>query len=59
MGPQGPEPDMTRFLSGHPEEIGPLPKTAAAAPFVWSGFGTNTAFSGTIKPVVNHVITRT
>jgi mono/diheme cytochrome c family protein len=46
MGPQGPEPDMTRFLSGHPEEIGPLPKTAAAAPFVWSGFATNTAFSG-------------
>ena len=24
MGPHGPEPDMTRFLSGHPEEIGPL-----------------------------------
>src|SRR5262249_31078868 len=46
MGPQGPEPDMTRFLSGHPEDIGPLPKTAAAAPFIWSGFGTNTAFSG-------------
>jgi hypothetical protein len=46
MGLQGPEPDMTRFLSGHPEEIGPLPKTAAAAPFVWSGFATNTAFSG-------------
>jgi hypothetical protein len=28
------EPDMTRFLSGHPEAIGPLPKTATAAPFV-------------------------
>lgn len=46
MGPQGPEPDMTRFLSGHPEQIGPLPKTAAAAPYLWSGFGTNTAFTG-------------
>ena len=33
MGPQGPEPDMTRFLSGHPEQIGPLPKAAAAAPY--------------------------
>src|SRR6478672_12874009 len=46
MGPQGPEPDMTRFLSGHPEQIGPLPKAAAAAPYIWSGFGTNTAFTG-------------
>ena len=46
MGPQGPEPDMTRFLSGHPEQIGPLPETKAAEPYVWSGFGTNTAFSG-------------
>ena len=46
MGPQGPEPDMTRFLSGHPEQIGPLPKAAAAAPYLWSGFGTNTAFTG-------------
>lgn len=31
MGPQGPEPDLTRFLSGHPEQIGPLPKSGAAA----------------------------
>jgi hypothetical protein len=46
MGPHGPEPDMTRFLSGHPQEIGPLPNARAAEPFVWSGFGTNTAFSG-------------
>lgn len=46
MGPQGPEPDTTRFLSGHPEEIGPLPNAKAAEPFVWSGFGSNTAFSG-------------
>ena len=46
MGPQGPEPDMARFLSGHPEQIGPLPNVTAAAPFLWSAFGTNTAFSG-------------
>ena len=46
MGPQGPEPDMTRFLSGHPEEIGPLPETKANEPFLWSGFPTNTAFAG-------------
>jgi hypothetical protein len=46
MGPQGPEPDMDRFLSGHPEQIGPLPMAKAAEPFLWSGFATNTAFSG-------------
>jgi len=46
MGPQGPEPDMDRLLSGHPEQIGPLPNSKAAEPFVWSAFGTNTAFSG-------------
>jgi hypothetical protein len=46
MGPEGPEPDMSRFLSGHPEEIGPLPNAKAAEPFLWSAFPTNTAFSG-------------
>ena len=46
MGPQGPEPDMDRFLSGHPEQIGPLPNAKAGEPFLWSAFGTNTAFSG-------------
>jgi hypothetical protein len=46
MGSQGPEPDMTRFLSGHPEQIGPLPNVQAPEPFISSGFGTNTAFSG-------------
>src|SRR5688572_32481253 len=46
MGPQGPEPDMDRFLSGHPEQIGRLPMAKNAEPFLWSGFATNTAFSG-------------
>ena len=46
MGPNGPEPDMTRFLSGHPEQIGPLPAVEPGKPFLWAGFGTNTAFTG-------------
>jgi len=46
MGPRGPEPDMTRFLSGHPEQIGPLPNLKAAEPYVALSFGTNTAYSG-------------
>jgi len=46
IGPNGPEPDMTRALSGHPEQIGPLPGTKAAEPYLWSAFATNTAFSG-------------
>ena len=46
MGPKGPEPDLARFLSGHPEQMGPLPATAAQGPWLWSGAATNTAFSG-------------
>jgi mono/diheme cytochrome c family protein len=46
MGPKGPEPDMDRFLSGHPEQIGPLPATKTPAPYAWSGAPTMTAFSG-------------
>ena len=46
MGPQGPEPDMARMLSGHPEEIGPLPEVKAPEPYVSMGFATNTAYSG-------------
>jgi hypothetical protein len=46
MGPNGPEPDMSRFLSGHPEEIGRLPNVRAVEPFVGSAFPTNTAYSG-------------
>src|SRR5262245_65827990 len=25
LGPNGPEPDMSRMLSGHPEQVGALP----------------------------------
>jgi mono/diheme cytochrome c family protein len=48
MGPQGPEPDMTRMLSGHPEGMKmPLaPKLSPAEPWNWSGAATLTAFAG-------------
>ncbi|HZT76581.1 MAG TPA: hypothetical protein VFA27_07975 [Vicinamibacterales bacterium] len=46
LGPNGPEPDMTRFLSGHPEPMGPLPAAAPRGAWLWSGAATNTAFSG-------------
>lgn len=47
MGPQGPEPDMSRMLSGHPEVL-PMPPAPALGdgPWVWAGAGTNTAFAG-------------
>lgn len=46
VGPQGPEPDMSRFLTGHPEQMGPLPAKVSDGPWVWSAAGTNTAFTG-------------
>jgi mono/diheme cytochrome c family protein len=47
MGPNGPEPDMTRMLSGHPQglHMPPAPKLPPG-PWVWVGAGTNTAFAG-------------
>lgn len=46
MGPQGPEPDMSRMLSGHPESLQMPPAPAAQGPWIWSGAATNTAFAG-------------
>jgi mono/diheme cytochrome c family protein len=46
MGAKGPEPDMARFLSGHPEQMGPLPAATAQGPWLWAGAATNTAFAG-------------
>ena len=46
MGPKGPEPDMSRFLTGHPEQIGPLPSAKSQGPWLWAGAATNTAFAG-------------
>jgi hypothetical protein len=47
MGPQGPEPDMTRMLSGHPESAHLPPSLPRMGePWQWAGTGTNTAFVG-------------
>jgi hypothetical protein len=47
MGPKGPEPDMSRRLSGHPQGL-KLPKAPAPDPtgWMWAGNATNTAFAG-------------
>ena len=46
MTPIGPEPDATRLLSGHPEQIGALPRSTPHGPWPVSAAATNTAFSG-------------
>lgn len=47
MGPNGPEPDQSRLLSGHPESLKmPPPPKLGNGPWVWAGAGTNTAFAG-------------
>jgi len=46
MGPNGPEPDMTRFLSGHPEDakLGPVPKPQGG--WLFAGSADFTAWAG-------------
>jgi hypothetical protein len=47
IGPKGPEPDMTRALSGHPADVVmPPPPKLPAGPWTWMGAATNTAFAG-------------
>ncbi len=46
MGAKGPEPDMARLLSGHPEGMTLPPPPAGAGPWIWAGIASNTAFSG-------------
>jgi cytochrome c553 len=46
MGPNGPEPDMTRALSGHPTDLIVPPAPAPTGPWIWSGTASNTAFAG-------------
>lgn len=46
MTAQGPVPDFSRALSGHPQGLALPPPPAAAGPWVWGGAGTNTAFWG-------------
>lgn len=47
LGPKGPERDMSRALTGHPEGMAmpPAPKLPPG-PWVWAGSGTMTAFAG-------------
>ena len=47
LGPNGPEPDMARMLSGHPEQVViTAPAQSPVAPWVMVAAATNTAFSG-------------
>ena len=46
MTPSGPEPDMTRLLSGHPASLKMPPPPALSAEWAWTGAATNTAFAG-------------
>jgi hypothetical protein len=46
MGANGPEPDMSRYLSGHPSQFKVVAKQPLPEPWVWAGAGTNTAFFG-------------
>ena len=48
MGPNGPEPDMSRMLSGHPESLKmtPPPALPANSPWMVTSTGTNTAHAG-------------
>jgi mono/diheme cytochrome c family protein len=45
-GANGPEPDMTRMLSGHPQDAALPSPPAPAGPWIVSGSDTNTAWSG-------------
>jgi mono/diheme cytochrome c family protein len=46
MGPNGPEPDRSRALSGHPESIQLSPPPKGDDSWTWFGAATNTAFAG-------------
>jgi hypothetical protein len=46
MGPKGPEPDMTRALSGHPQDMVLPPPPKVEAPWVMTAAATNTAWAG-------------
>ena len=46
LGPKGPEPDMTRALSGHPQDMKLPPAPAVQEPWVMVAAGTNTAYAG-------------
>ena len=46
LGPRGPEPDMTRALTGHPADFTLPPPPPASGPWVGHIAATNTAWAG-------------
>ena len=46
MGPNGPEPDMTRALSGHPADMPVMKPPALNEQWIMAGAATNTAWYG-------------
>ena len=46
VGPKGPEPDMTRALSGHPSDVSMPAAPKPVGPWLVSIAATNTAFAG-------------
>ena len=46
MGAHGPEPDFSRGLSGHPQDMKLAPPPGARGGWLWGGSATNTAFHG-------------
>jgi mono/diheme cytochrome c family protein len=46
MGPKGPEPDMSRMLSGHPQDLQMPAAPRPAEPWRVSASATNTAWAG-------------
>jgi mono/diheme cytochrome c family protein len=46
MGPNGPEPDMSKFLSGHPADVKLGAAKAPEMPWMFAGSATMTAFVG-------------
>jgi len=46
VGPKGPEPDMSRALSGHPQDFALPPAPALQGPWVMAAAATNTAWAG-------------
>src|SRR5262252_11119177 len=44
MGARGPEPDVSRALTGHPQEVVLPPPPPPSGPWVWHGAATGTAF---------------
>ena len=46
MGPNGPEPDMTRRLSGHPQDLKVDQMPKLPEPYAFAGTATSTAWAG-------------